>query len=211
MTLAAKLLAVWTSVLSGCLAPITASPANAKPLDILASSVLDVPGDVRHTRIEGEIDQFSLRDAAKTIITAAQSGGGWVQIDIDSPGGEVWAGMAFVATMRAAERRGVSTYCRVDGWAASMAAVILENCTVRVMTKRSAVLFHEPALTGGGGTEHDMQRDADALADMGHMLAIAASHRLNISLEEYKKRTHGRDWWLSAQESLAVGAVDTIL
>lgn len=70
-----------------------------------------------------------------------------VYIEIDSPGGSVSAGLQLQALMRKAEKAGVETVCLVDGHAASMAGFLLQECDVRMMTRRSDILYHEVSIT----------------------------------------------------------------
>jgi ATP-dependent protease ClpP protease subunit len=128
---------------------------------------------------------------------------------IDSPGGSVSAGLELVTAMRAAQRRGTIIWCSVDGWAASMAAYVLQACNVRVMTKQSAIMFHTVSVPlTRGGNRWDFERLAQQLADANKMMAIFIAGRLNITLATYEANTRDRDWWVGYEEALVVGAVD---
>lgn len=133
-----------------------------------------------------------------------------VIIDIDSPGGSVGTGLALLGMMGAARKQGMVITCRVDGMAASMAAVILEvGCTTRSMTPDSALLFHEPAISEVGGKESDFRRIADMLADMNKRIAVlVAPHLKGWTAARYMAWISGRDRWVSVDEAKEMGAVD---
>lgn len=129
---------------------------------------------------------------------------------IDSPGGSVGAGLELIREMKRAQRRGVSVVCVVDGTAASMAALVLQVCDVRGVTPGSVILFHR-ASSGCEGNASEMKRCVATLEEWDRMLAILASAKLRISLEEYLKRVDGKDWILSPQEAVALGAADAVV
>jgi ATP-dependent Clp endopeptidase proteolytic subunit ClpP len=132
-----------------------------------------------------------------------------VFITIDSPGGEVYAGLALIQAMREANRAGVQTVCLADGYAASMAAVIFESCNVRIMTRRSALLFH-PVTSGCEGNSTDIQRCLNEIIDLEKLLDIIIAQRLTIPLEELRRRANDRNYWVGWEEALAIGAVDIV-
>lgn len=69
-------------------------------------------------------------------------------INIDSPGGSVYAGLEIIRQMHALNRAGVTTQCVVTGRAASMAFGILAECQIRQGYKFSQYLWH-PMRVGG--------------------------------------------------------------
>lgn len=151
-------------------------------------------------------------DLAESLQEAMASREPSVTIVIDSPGGSVDTGLALVGMLKAARAQGMSVHCRVDGTAASMAAVILEaGCTTRTMTPGSALLFHEPSIRELGGTEHDLRRLADKLADVNRRIAILIAPRLGLTARQYEAWVRERDRWMDADESLEKGAVDAVV
>lgn len=65
-----------------------------------------------------------------------------ITIVMDSPGGEVVSGMAFISSMRAARARGLKINCYVTGLSASMAFLILTECDSRSALETSFLLWH---------------------------------------------------------------------
>ena len=135
-----------------------------------------------------------------------------VTMYINSPGGEVYSGLAFLEVMQATKARGVPVTCIVKGMAASMAAVILEGCSLRLMTKQSSILFHTVSISGGsGGNAWELARLVQAMQELNKRLAIFVSGALKISLKCYEAHVADKDWWLGYEEALEVGAVDGVL
>ena len=161
--------------------------------------------------VVGEITGDMADTFVQALEKAASDKAPFITVTIDSPGGSVYAGLRMLDAIRNAERAGTSVICTADGIAASMAAVLLENCTSRLMTKRSAIMFHGVSTGGIGGNEAEIRRIAQFMGELNRFLAILASHRLNISLETYISRTDDKNWWLGYAEALEVGAVDAVL
>lgn len=155
-------------------------------------------------------DKVSAESAASFVealeeVQAAQVD--YIVLEIDTPGGSVSAGRMI---SRAIESSPIPIVCIVDGDAASMGAYILQSCDVRIMTKRSAILFHEPSVeTQVEGPQRQFENIRLGLAIASEMMAEHESHRLKISKAEFKKHIEGgQDWWLLWGEALKIGAID---
>lgn len=131
---------------------------------------------------------------------------------IDSPGGSVDVGVAFVELMREAQAKGTRITCKVPdrGMAASMATYILEACDVRYMGKQSALLFHTVSVSQVKGNQWDIERLTRQMDSWNRMLAIFISGRMRITLGEYLARVADRDWLVGWEEAIAIGAVDGV-
>ncbi len=136
-------------------------------------------------------------------------------VDIDSPGGSVSVGLAIIALLNEAQAQGTSITCRVDGMAASMAAIVLAaGCDKRTMTVKSSIMYHEPSISDIDGKEWELRRWADRLADTNKRMAIlVAPHLKHLdgtrwTASEYMAWVADRDRWVSCDEALEMGAVD---
>lgn len=131
-----------------------------------------------------------------------------IQIYINSPGGIVYAGLGIYDTMQLVSPD-VATIC--TGMAASMAAVLL---TAGVKGKRSAlphsrVMIHQP-LGGAEGQASDIEIAAKQIKQLkGELYEIIAKHS-GKSLECIEKDAD-RDYWMTAQQAVEYGMVDSIL
>lgn len=131
-----------------------------------------------------------------------------IQIYINSPGGEVYAGLGIYDTMQYIGPD-VATIC--TGMAASMAAVLL---TAGTKGKRSAlahsrVMIHQP-MGGARGQASDIEITAREIQKLKHELyEIIALH----SGQDIKKvaKDSDRDYWMIAQEAKDYGMIDEVL
>ena len=131
-----------------------------------------------------------------------------IQIYINTPGGSVYAGLGIYDTMQFIASP-VATIC--TGMAASMGAVLL---TAGATGKRSAlphsrVMIHQP-MGGAQGQASDIEITAREIQKLKKELyEIIALHSGN-SIEKVEKDSD-RDYWMTAQEAVEYGMIDTVL
>jgi ATP-dependent Clp protease protease subunit len=161
-------------------------------------------------RFSDEVNERSTGKAIKWIAAANKAGANELLIEINTPGGSVPDGFELAKAIEDSE---APVTCIVDGEAASMGFYITQSCQKRVMTKRSSLMAHEPAIGGNFyGTPNQWQAIANWLAASREALAEHCQHRLKISMAEYRKRTDGGlMWWINYKEAVKVGAVDEIV
>lgn len=129
----------------------------------------------------------------------------YVLLVIDSPGGLLSASRDMARTIESHPQR---LACVVDGLGASGAYYILQSCPVRLMTGRSNLMLHE-AFTGAAPTTDN---EAAALKAINASMAYQQCHRLKVSIADCHARySSGREWWLTPEQALAAGAIDTIV
>lgn len=131
-----------------------------------------------------------------------------IQLYINSPGGEVTAGLAIYDTMQYI-KSDVSTI--VTGMAASMAAVI---ATAGEKGKRFALLnsemmIHQPS-GGAQGQETDISIAAEHIKLTRDKLNKILAQHTGQDLETIQKDTD-RDYYMSAEQSVEYGLLDGIL
>ncbi len=130
---------------------------------------------------------------------------------INSPGGSITDGMAIVDTMNYIKCP-VSTMC--VGLAASMGAVLLAcgEKGKRFATPNSEILIHQPLIGGGGlaGQTTEIKIHADHMVKTREKLNRVLSERTGQSLEQIEKDTE-RDHYMTAEEALKYGLIDSIL
>lgn len=131
-----------------------------------------------------------------------------IQLYINSPGGEVTAGMAIFDTMNYI-KSDVSTIC--VGMAASMGAVLLAAGTKgkRYALPNSDVMIHQPS-GGAQGMASDIVITAKKILEtkmrLNQILADATGQPLEII-----ERDTDRDRWLNAEEAKQYGLVDQVI
>jgi len=163
-----------------------------------------------HIALEGIIDDDVASAAVDALDIVAQAQLPFVLFEINSPGGSVDAGFKIA---KAIENSPAKVVCVVDGEADSMAFYILQSCDMRIMTYRSILMAHEPAVgIKGYGKSDDWKKRGQELADMLAVLTRAFNHhcsqRLTISYDEYSKRVHNTEYWIDDDEATAIGAID---
>ncbi|MBR3327157.1 MAG: ATP-dependent Clp protease proteolytic subunit [Atopobiaceae bacterium] len=131
-----------------------------------------------------------------------------ISLYIDSPGGEVYAGLGILDTMNFIKPE-VSTIC--VGMAASMAAVLLA-CGAkgkRLALPNSMVLIHQPS-SGVQGQQTDIQIVADETRWIREHLNQILADATGQPIEKVNVDTE-RDNYLRAQQALEYGLVDRVL
>ena len=127
---------------------------------------------------------------------------------VDSPGGDVYAGLGIVDTMNYI-KPDVSTVC--VGMAASMGAVILASGTKgkRLALPNSMVLIHQPS-SGVQGQQTDIQIVADETKWIREHLNQILADATGQPVEKIQADTE-RDNYLRASEAAAYGLVDRVI
>ncbi|MFN6971191.1 MAG: ATP-dependent Clp endopeptidase proteolytic subunit ClpP [Rheinheimera sp.] len=130
-----------------------------------------------------------------------------IYIYINSPGGSVTAGLAIYDTMRYI-KCDIATVC--VGQAASMGAFLLSGGTKgkRYILPNARVMIHQP-LGGFQGQATDFEIHAREILTIKEKLNRLMAEHTGKSYEEIIKGTE-RDNFLSAQQALEYGLVDTI-
>lgn len=161
--------------------------------------------------LEGDVTDASVATLRKQIKDANATTATSIILEINSPGGDVDAGLLLSKDI---ERSKLPVVCIVDGAAESMATFILESCKIRVMTSRSYLMIHEPAIihSGFGGQQVRWQNVADQLRFVNRMFAEHYSKRMTLTPKEFLDKVYGgRSWYLSTEEAVKTHAVDFVV
>ena len=131
-----------------------------------------------------------------------------IMLYVDSPGGDVYAGLGIVDTMNYI-KPDVSTIC--VGMAASMGAVILASGAKgkRLALPNSMVLIHQPS-SGVQGQQTDIQIVADETKWIRERLNQILADATGQPVEKIQDDTE-RDNYLRASEAAAYGLVDRVI
>ena len=131
-----------------------------------------------------------------------------IHMYINSPGGEVYSGMAIYDTMNHIKAP-VSTIC--VGLAASMAAFLLAGGAKekRYSLPNSRILIHQP-LGGTQGQASDIKIQAEEILkirdEMNHILSKNTGQPLEVI-----ERDTDRDYYMRATEAQKYGIIDKVL
>lgn len=136
-----------------------------------------------------------------------------VKLIINSPGGEVDAGLILYQQIKGMELP-IQLYCMET--AASMAAIIFAGGKYgRYILKSGRVMFHEPLITstGNGMTSSASQvvRTAETiLKTKRHLNELFAADTRN-NMEDIEKLAEEGDKWFTADEAVAYGICDAVV
>lgn len=125
-------------------------------------------------------------------------------VDINSPGGEVMAGLGMFNMLRnwaSAEGRSVTT--RVTGIAASIASVIALAGDKRVMPKNSFAMIHSGSTLAWGGAD-ELREAADVLDKINASIKGVYMDRMSVD-DDKASEIMAKDTWLTAEECLEMG------
>jgi ATP-dependent Clp protease protease subunit len=153
-------------------------------------------------------DQVANAIVAQLIFLAGEDPKREISIYINSPGGQVYSGLAIYDTMQFISCD-IATYC--IGMAASMSAVILMAGTKgrRFALPNARVLLHQGS-TGFQGAIPDVEVQArESLRLSKTMNEIMALH--TGQPEEKMKHDTARDLYLSANEAREYGVIDHVV
>ena len=130
-----------------------------------------------------------------------------ISLYINSPGGEVTAGLAIYDTMRYI-RCDVSTIC--IGMAASMGAFLLSSGTKgkRYALPNSEIMIHQ-VLGGSQGQASDVEIQTKQLLKIKRKLNELLAENVGKKVEEVERDTD-RDNYLTAEEAKKYGIVDQV-
>ena len=131
-----------------------------------------------------------------------------ISLYINSPGGEVYSGLAILDTMNYI-KPDVSTIC--VGMAASMAAVLLANGAKgkRFCLPNSMVMIHQPS-GGAQGQQTEIEIVAQEIKETRRNLNQILADATGQPFERVERDTE-RDHYMRAQDALEYGIVDQIV
>lgn len=159
--------------------------------------------------VDGEINDLTADlVVAQLLFLASQDAEKDIDLYINSPGGSVTAGLAIYDTMQIVQPD-VKTIC--VGQASSMAALLLAGGSQgkRMALPSSRVLIHQP-WGGVQGQASDISLQAREIIRMKRMTIEYFAKHTRKSIDQISQDME-RDFFMSAQEAVNYGLVDSIL
>jgi len=130
---------------------------------------------------------------------------GPVNLHLNSPGGDVFDGMAVYAALK---RREEPTTVVVDGLAASIASVIALGADKVVMAPKAKMMIHD-GWTNAAGNAQDFRKLVDLLDSTSNTIASVYDDKAGGGVEFWRERMQAETWY-SADEALQAGLIDEI-
>lgn len=183
---------------------IEQSSRGERSYDIFSRLLID-----RIVMVTGPIDsQMSTSIIAQLLFLDAQDPEKDIYMYINSPGGEVIAGMAIYDTMQFI-KSDVQTI--VIGMAASMGSVLASSGAKgkRFILPNSQFMIHQPS-GGAQGQQSDIAIAAEEIMKTRKKLNQILADNTGQPYERLEQDTE-RDYWLDAEESVAYGLADKIM
>lgn len=143
-----------------------------------------------------EVTPQQFRDELKEV-------SGNLTVRINSPGGDVFAGMAIMNALK--DREGYTTVI-VDGLAASIASVIAMAGDKIVMNTGSMMMIHN-AWSMAAGDSKELRKVAETLDQISDTIISVYETRTGLSVEELKSMLD-EETWMSAEEAVEMGFAD---
>ncbi len=160
------------------------------------------------------ISQKIDNDLAKTVITQLlyldlQKPGKDIYLYINSPGGEVMAGMAIYDTMCSLQSDVVTVSV---GESSSMASILLAGGKKgkRLALPNSRIMIHQPSLDGAGGQATEIEIEAKEILYLKKQLNRLLADFTGQPLKRIEADTE-REFYMSAQEAKVYGLVDKVV
>jgi ATP-dependent Clp endopeptidase proteolytic subunit ClpP len=128
-----------------------------------------------------------------------------IRLHINSPGGEVFEGIAILNALRSHAARVVAV---VDGLAASAASFVAVGADETVMAPNSELMIHDAWGLCVGNAE-DMQTMAATLDHLSDNIASIYADKAGDTAAEWRAAM-ARESWYSAEEAVAAGLADKV-
>jgi ATP-dependent protease ClpP protease subunit len=151
----------------------------------------------------GEGGWFSEGLTAKSFANQLSGLSGPLEVHINSGGGDVWDG---ISIKNAIETHSGHVTTVVDGIAASIASVIAQAGTERVMMPGSMLMIHE-AFTYAGGNSAELAKTAATLDEVSANLAAIYARAAGGTVEEWRAAMKEETWY-TADQAVEAGLAD---
>lgn len=186
-----------------------APSARARTPILAAAPTGDTSAGVASLRLYDPIDSWGGEwgVSAKEFTAALDEVGdvGEIRLHINSPGGEVWEGIAIVNALRNHPARVVAV---VDGLAASAASFIASAADELVMGRNTELMIHD-AWGIGIGPAADMRDLAERLDKLSDNIASIYSEKAGGTVAAWRELMLAETWY-SPDEAVAAGLADRV-
>jgi ATP-dependent protease ClpP protease subunit len=145
------------------------------------------------------------------------SPGANIEVVFTSPGGAVYDGLALGDHMRSLSRQGHRIITGAEGFAASMAGILLQFGDHRWIGEETYNLFHEiSSITFGNTSEQEDQiahikmiQDRQIKKIVSRAVSTVGAEN-TLTVAQFRAKWKKTDWWLDSTEMLKLGYVDEV-
>lgn len=130
-----------------------------------------------------------------------------LHIHINSPGGDVFEGVAIANTIAGLDD--IETVCIVDGMAASISSIIAISADKCIMRKSTMFMIHRP-WTIAWGEADDLRKSADVLDKIEGQLIRSYADRTDKKSQKEIAAAVAAETWLTETEAVEWGFADEV-
>ena len=160
----------------------------------------------------GEIDLGMTLYLTQTIMRATAAHKPHLDLLITSGGGQMWAGMSIIDCIKTAQQRGLKVHGRVNGFAGSMAAFILEACDTRAMSPSGQLMLHGWEEGSSGMDKKKRTAQDKSTMNMENQLKTMLLERTKLTVERLDEIMEDSSYkYFTADEALESGLVDEVV
>lgn len=175
---------------------------------------IDTYEDIWVVHLDGTVNAASMDALVKSLDMADENADvRLVLVEINSKGGDVDEG---IKGAKALERANTPIACLVDGEADSMAFYLLQSCPLRMMTKRSTVMVHNPVVVlreRWTANWRELKVWSNRFKAYERGMSEHYTHRMTTSAAELEQIfvEHNGEWWMNWPEAEQKHAVDKVV
>ena len=131
---------------------------------------------------------------------------GDLTVHINSPGGDVFAGVTIYNALKDYHKGKVTV--KVDGLAASIASVVAMAGDEIIMSPGSMMMIHNPWSIGAGSSD-ELRKAADTLDRIKESILPIYTDRTGLTEDEVQDLMDA-ETWMSAEKAVELGFADTV-
>lgn len=128
-----------------------------------------------------------------------------LNININSPGGDVFAGQTIYSILK---RHSAHKVVHIDGLAASIASIVAMAGDEIIMPKNAMMMIHN-AWTYAAGNKNELREMADTLEKIDGVLCSIYVEKTGRKAEEVQAKMDAESWF-TADEALEFGLIDSV-
>ena len=164
----------------------------------------------RHYTFYARVEEETVQDCMRTLTSwSTKAPGASLTVTFNSPGGSVHDGLALFDFLRHLRTEGHHLTTVALGRAASMGAVLLQAGDHRVVGANAFVMLHEVS-SGSSGKVSELEESIELSKRLQKRLLVILSERSTMSVQAIQRRWARRDWWLDAEDAVALGFADEV-